>query len=134
MLSEIRNGEIVRAPDGTISTICSISEGRFKGSWVVSALGKQISEDLLQVVTVGELFEAAGHPVPEGANLVIDSGIWFASIDDEQRREKRTSCYRFKDQWHEEPGYAAVHGIDIYRLPALDAWSALPFIIRSVVK
>lgn len=94
-------------------------------------------DDAPSVVTVAELFEAAGHPVPDESYLVLEemnrygvcawlavhstgTTLHFRSLNGEigWRSSARSNA----------PPYS------ISRLPALDAWDALPEVIKAVVK
>lgn len=122
----MKEGEIVRIPDGRISRYAP-------------TLTDEPSDltDYLEIVTVAELFEAAGHPVPDESYLVLEemnrygvcawlavhstgTTLHFRSLNGEigWRSSARSNA----------PPYS------ISRLPALDAWDALPECIKAVVK
>jgi len=83
----------------------------------------------LEIVTVAELFAAAGFPVPEGARIAMTRGGWGFC--------EGVTVSLFGHAW-------TIYGgsilrptdlkIDLSRLPALDAWDALPQIIKDAVK
>lgn len=83
----------------------------------------------LEIVTVAELFDAAGHPVPKGAMLYWDpwmAGMWWFWTD-------RDTGFFDDDCWQlaHEVRFA---GHDLSRTPALDMWRCLPEIVKAVVK
>lgn len=129
---QITLGEVVRTPSGLITRVTYPTRFILAEYWEITN-GDHIREEELVPLSVGELFEIAGHPVLEDGDIVLDSGTWFMNFDDEDKREKRTSCYRFENKWVVEPGYAAVHGVDIFRLPACEVWNYLPDVVKNVV-
>lgn len=117
----MREGEIVRDGGGRIM------------EWDIAIH----IHDECSIVTVAELFKAAGHPVPEGAKLYRYScepeslpldWIWQCS-------GKSAIFDDLKGEWgvvFNNPHFVA--DPDLSRLPALDAWYALPGVIKAVVK
>ena len=104
-----------------------------------------ILEGELEVLTVSELFEAAGHPVPQDAEIYYDHqyqsgaesfGDWWAWS---------TLCaysvwWPNADEWEEpnetepKPWASSRAWANLSRLPAGDAWDALPDVVKAVVK
>lgn len=81
-----------------------------------------------RIVTVAELFAAAGHPVPEG-----DFPLLYDDVDDNWYRPD--FVWFDGDKWVVDDGIAdRAKSPDLSRLPALDAWDALPQIVKAVVK
>lgn len=124
----MRDGEIVRDRSGVIFR--RLADGKDYD-------GYYRPEFRLEIVTVGELFAAAGHPVPDESYLVLEemnrygvcawlavhstgTTLHFRSLNGEigWRSSARSNA----------PPYS------LSRLPALDAWDALPEIIKAVVK
>lgn len=113
----MRHGEIVRNGSGCILRLdanCTYGKNEFK------------------LVTVAELFDAAGHPVPGvTVGYACSVGIW-------KSRDAEGFGWHFNDMTWERhptvPGKTFAPRIDLSRLPALDAWDALPEVIKAVVK
>jgi len=137
----MRLGEIVRTPDGDFLRYVAECEYLDHGDgpfWELSSgTYWRCGIPGLEIVTVAELFEAAGHPAPEGAKLYRYScepeslpldWIWQCS-------GKSAIFDDLKGEWgvvFNNPHFVA--DPDLSRLPALDAWYALPGVIKAVVK
>jgi hypothetical protein len=100
--------------------------------------------DQIEVATVAELFEAAGCPVPRDGYLCQLFGELCVFRDCEPLRDqpcrKRFRLKLFdrlegeKWEWAADGVFDSTNMIDLSRLPALDAWNALPEVIKAVVK
>lgn len=86
-----------------------------------------------EIVTVGELFAAAGFAVPGvvvGYGNYVNPRQWIT-------RDSEGKGHHFGEGWIGHPtvpGREYLPHIDLSRLPALDAWDALPDVIKAVVK
>lgn len=145
----MRIGELVKTPDGRIGRVESVDENGRTGVtdhghvsyWALS---------VLTIATVADVFEYAGFPVPDGAKLVCQFCV-------ERHEPTRASIY--PRQWHYRVGDKAfsfgdkgwkrnrpiksevstialltLWGLDLSRLPASDAWDALPEAVRAAVE
>lgn len=137
----MRTGEIVRI-DEQICRVDSVDRE------LIRIGGDFRNADAAEIVTVAELFEAAGHPVP-GGRLVCY--MLLAKTDSHQvtlgnRSWVSNQCglrgyfVFLNGGWVREDTeeidcieVAANASIDLSRLPALDAWDALPEVIKAVV-
>lgn len=98
--------------------------------WVLEGWPEDaFDEGDIEIVTVADAFELAGHPVPEGAKLGFNGNEWFVLAP----------AYLYFD---EEPGMvgwgnapllskSVEEGIDQSRLPVADAINQLPEPIRK---
>lgn len=141
----MRPGEIVRFDYDNIGRVAIIeyeNDARQEGVQLGDLCRLEghpcwITVDSLEIVTVAELFEAAGHPVPDESYLVLEemnrygvcawlavhstgTTLHFRSLNGEigWRSSARSNA----------PPYS------LSRLPALDAWDALPECVKAVVK
>lgn len=164
----MRAGEIVRFDYDNIGRVAIIeyeNDARQEGVQLGDLCRLEghpcwITVDSLEIVTVAELFAAAGHPVPEGAILVRKTwtAVWervrdgYASQESEERsawfaygpteQDGLLPEFNFSDNAWKRMRYCVrdylkilqVPIIDLSRLPALDAWGALPEIVKAVVK
>ena len=85
--------------------------------------------DECSMVTVAEMFEAAGHPVPKGGFPLL-----YDDVDDNWYRPD--FVWFDGDKWvvEDEGMPDRAKSPDLSRLPALDAWDALPEVVKAVVK
>lgn len=132
---EVRPGEIVRVSNGLIGTWCA--RGEFNASCIhhkhrEGMAYTSVLESDVEIITVAELFKAAGHPVPEGGPLVVDAGLRWAVI------LERNFWSFTSPPWRSFPAQY-VHAelirtlVDLSRTHALDAWAAIPDEIKAVV-
>lgn len=131
----MRDGEIVRIPDGRI---CRLEDLPYRG--VI------MPDDAPSIVTVGELFAAAGCPIPADCIYAEATGSLaaFREISPDDCGGNR-QAHRFlletihtasesRHEWVHDGTWRPNRLIDISRLPALDAWDALPQVVKAVVK
>lgn len=98
----------------------------------------------VEIVTVGELFAAAGHPIPDDGYLCQLFGELCVFRDCEPLRDqpcrKRFRLKLFdrlegeKWEWAADGVFDSTNMIDLSRLPALDAWNALPEVVKDVAE
>jgi hypothetical protein len=106
-------------------------------------LGTVYQPEDLEIVTVAESFAATGHPVPEGFYVSQLFGELCAFCDTEPIRDQPCrKCFRLKPfvtpdgeqwEWSADGVFDSTHMIDLSRLPALDAWDALPDVVKAVM-
>lgn len=131
----MRDGEIVRDSSGVIFR--RLADGNDYD-------GYYRPEHRLEIVTVAELFEAAGCPVPRDGYLCQLFGELCVFRDCEPLRDqpcrKRFRLKLFdrlegeKWEWAADGVFDSTNIIDLSRLPALDAWNALPEVIKAAVR
>ena len=148
----MRLGEIIRDWEGNMGMFvmeqsnadglnCAVVKSRGWEQW--------LDLDECSIVTVAELFEAAGHPVPEGARLfahfLVGDGMTASDVRRYWGWRLITEVGHFLNgAWQVDKideanasdpiRIISAVSIDLSRLPALDAWDALPEIVKAVVK
>lgn len=147
----MREGEIVRVPDAyqPDGSFGAIAKAYPTGMGDAGVGEKCWPVDLLEIVTVAELFEAAGHPVPEGARLfahfLVGDGMTASDVRRYWGWRLITEVGHFLNgAWQVDKideanasdpiRVISAVSIDLSRLPALDAWDALPEVIKAVVE
>lgn len=136
----MRDGEIVRDRSGVIFR--RLADGKDYD-------GYYRPEFRLEIVTVGGLFAAAGHSVPEGARLfahfLVGDGMTASDVRRYWGWRLITEVGHFLNgAWQVDKideanasdpiRVISAVSINLSRLPALDAWDALPEIIKAVVR
>lgn len=128
----MRDGEIVRTNANQIGRYEAIETN---ANLMGVVLGTVYQPEDLEIVTVAELFSIANNSVPDEATLVYYGGVWHAETD---------KCYwNFESvngnphRWwsHSHPlATRTFQGLpDLSRLPAIDAWDALPDVVKAVM-
>jgi hypothetical protein len=129
---EMRDGEIVRTIDGHIARVSQLDWGIDEaevgsyGWYTINSLG---------IVTVAELFEAAGCPIPADCIYAEATGSLAAfreiSPDDCGNRQAHRflletihTASESRHEWVHDGTWRPNRLIDLSRLPALDAWDA----------
>ncbi len=141
-------GELVKTPDGKIGRVESVDENGRTG---VADHGhvSYWARSVLTIATVADVFEYAGFPVPDGMivaqmfgelHLSHDKGEVFEGSSGKQSVSDFYSFLETKALngpkwgWIKDGVRGNAKLIDLSRLPASDAWDALPEAVRAAVE
>ena len=144
---KMRVGEIVRVNDKEIARVLTIEATEPKPTYGLTIGNTGPFRRIfglyeLEIVTVEELFAAAGFPIPEGAKLVaylngLSEVEWGYGVMENGGIHLSRIWVRggsWSDMNHSTVHYASSVLPDLRRLPALDAWDALPEVVQQVVQ